>query len=46
MSAIAMMVIGVMGYAQVELFEGSLSEAIAKAKADNKLVTVLASATW
>ncbi len=45
-SVIAMFVIGVMAYAQVNPFEGSLNEAIAKAKEENKKVIVLCSATW
>lgn len=32
--------------AQVKFFEGSLNDAIAKAKAEKKLVLIMGSATW
>ncbi len=45
-SVIAVFVIGVTAFAQVNMFEGTLDEAIAKAKKENKQVLVLGSATW
>ena len=44
--AVAMLFLSSSVMAQVEFENGSLKEAIAKAKADNKLIMVMGSATW
>ena len=45
-SVIVMLLISSSLMAQVQFETGNLKEAIAKAKAENKLVMIMASATW
>lgn len=44
--ALTMSLGAIASMAQVNFFEGSLSEAIKKAKTEEKLVVVMCSATW
>ncbi len=43
---LALAVISVTAFSQVKYFDGTLAEAVAKAKNEDKKVLIMASATW